>query len=534
MSDNDQNNPTFDAPEDAEGLNEQTGEIEDDATRQITGDALEEIRESASHDMAPEWLEKMRARKKEREGEEAEGDGADWSEPDAVQTEEEQAEYEPSGDPDTTEIERDATKAINRGELDTLMKEKAAEEAAAPDTPDDDATPGAGIVSKASKQSQDRPTREVEEEAQEAVQETSDDQSSGFSLPKPGSSSPSTDNRPTTEIEDAESEGKPEDDSLGDFSDEDLHAVVFGEGDDETSKDSETEEPSPDGDAPPQEDADPVESPGGLSITEEELEEPSELTDRDADTSGDELESGELDTSSDDQGELSAEEEPELSADVESELSAEEAPELSAEEEPEEPSVGDDESAPIDLEEAIDEELTDEEFADEETSIEPELSAESVDEEPKPPSGAEVEEQAASPADEQPPEDFPDYESGLKRPMLASLLLFATTLIWIVGGVLPMATSLDSPWETLTPAASMAGGIVSLILLFTSPSKWIEAILIAAMGIGIGSFALLTWTDVGTIDVSNYLGMAPIVGSGLAILGAVVTLIRSKDTVEEY
>ncbi|MGM0556659.1 MAG: hypothetical protein ACQEVA_09810 [Myxococcota bacterium] len=482
-----------DKSEDAGGLEETTGQIEDDATRQITGDALKQIRESASHDMAPEWLEKMRARK--QEAEEREDQDFDTPVPQATNSDgtPKTAQMDPDEvgsltegmgvptedsvpglrdappDSDTTEIERDATKAIDRGELDTLMKEREAEVGQEDsNVTSERPTPGAGVISKTSRTQSDRPTRDVDDDAAAAVEEVDREESSlsssSFSLPKPGGKSQQDpDTRP---LDDGLDE-----DSFGDFSDEDLHAVVFG--DDE---------------------ADETDAPQPRAPVDEQS--PSERV---------------------------AEESPALDF---SDISTEhEVAEPADEAQSEEPAASKEPPAREQIAPPHDE------------AAPPDVSVPDEAAEPPEPSASDEAAAAPSASDEDVeadfPEDFPDYDSEPTRPVIAATAGFFAALAWIVGGALSMFTSIPSPWESLVPPLALGAGIVTFLLVLVGPPKWVEASILALLGIGIGGFAFLQWSTLGSISVTDVLGMAPLVGAGLALIAAVVTLIRPSGHVEE-
>jgi hypothetical protein len=501
MTDNDTKRPpSDDKTEDPGGLEENTGKLEEDATRQITGDALEQIRESASQDMAPEWLENMRERK--REAEKREQEDFDTPVPDAIQadgtpataqmdpdevgsltegmgmpTEDSEPDLEDvSDDPDTTEIEKDATKAINRGELDTLMKEREAEVAREDSSASSKSpAPGAGVISKASRNVTDRPTREVEDDAAAAIAEVDEEQetASSFSLPKPNSKARTeADTRPVEDPDDGL-----DDDSLGDFSDEDLHAVVFG-GDEEE-----------------------------------------ETTSTDA---------GEA-SNDDAAGAPRVEESPALDF---SDISAEQGADEPLAGEPAQ-ADGDDDASPVDAEVEHAQDDSEEQSAEDNQKLSPPDPA-AEHEKSKEASGQADDIGMSDVADADLPDDFPAYGSEPKRPFIAAAAGFLAATAWMVGGALAMFTSMPSPWETLVPAASLGAGIVTFLLVLVGPPKWIEASILAAIGIGIGGFAFLQWSNLGGMDVTDYLGMAPLIGAGLALVAAVVTLIRPTGHVEDF
>ena len=462
-----------DHSEDAEGLQEKTGQIEDEATRQISGDALEQIRESAGHDMAPEWLAKVGKRKEESK--QRKDQDFDTPVPTAIN---------PDGTPQTDQMDpddigkltegmnlssddsepdlgneppdSDNTKAINRGELDTLMKEREAELG----QQDSNVTaerpaPGAGVMSRAKNTRSTRPNRDVNDDPAAAVEEADEETQgslSAFSLPKPDAKDAQDPN--TRSIDD---EGLDKD-SFGDFSDEDLHAVVFG--------DDEQHEP----DAP---------KPRAHQDEQTTPAPPAE-------------ESPALDFS-----DISTEDEVAQRAD---------------EEQPEETQAGEQIGTPLD--EAA---LPDVSGRDEETGT-PE------------PSGSEGEAEEVK-ADF--PEDFPDYDFEPKRPLIAAISGFFAALAWIVGGALAMFTSIASPWASLVPPIALGAGIVTFLLVLVGAPKWIEASILATLGIGIGGFAFIQWSHMGSVSVNDILGMAPLVGAGLALVAAIFTLIRRPGYVEE-
>jgi hypothetical protein len=536
MADDTQNDASVEEPStDGGGLDEITGQIEEDATKQISGDALEQIRESAGQDMAPEWLEKMRRRKRESEQREAEdfdtpvpdGDGGqpvpktEQMDPDDVGSltegmgladEPSPAIAEQSPDGDTTEIERDSTKAINRGELDTLMKEKEAElREQSADSASDASTPKAGVISKTSRAKSERQTRDVDDEAEAAVhevataeqhtteQETSKS-SSSFSLPRPSKKPQKTeDDPPTRPIDDGL-----DDDSFGDLTDDDMHAVVFG--------DEDADAPSPQRREQAQQEQ-----------AQQEQAQRQETRPRDeASKTGGAVESPSLDFS-----DIAAEQEQEDHTPVEQ---ADEPPSMD-----EEPSPVAAESDAPDLEEPPEVDAESGEPTFDEGATTPAQTKQAPREEPAraEPSDAPGDELSDDLAVE-PPDDFPDYETEPQRPVLAALAGFLAALVWVVGGVLAMFTSLSSPWQSLVPPMCLGGGVVAFLLVMIGPPKWIESSILAVLGIGIGGFAFVQWSGLGTIDITDYLGMAPLVGAGLAIFAAVATLVRPSGAIQEF
>lgn len=521
MSNDDKKKSPFDGPpEGTEGLDEPTGQVEDDATRQITGDALNEIRESASHDMAPEWLEKMRARKQKAEEEESQdfdtpvpGDESDTDSPQTTEMDTGDAGSLTEGldvdpehrDGDTTEIERDATKAINRGELDTLMKEKEREFAQEDsDATSERPTPRAGVISKTSRAKTERATRDVDDEAADLVEE--EDSSTGGTLPSPDQPSPATDSAPTRAMdEDALDEPEAlDEDSFGDFTDDDLHAVVFGDQDDEDAGQQAGEVTEDAANAEDQKEND-----------EWSLPKPESSTPKRADSSPS-LDFSDIAT---DESEVELAEEPALPTDGPSSLDVD-APEPDREgpldQAPQAPAPGDEiVSTDVAYDEDLDtiDDLTAPD--QEEVSDEPELRTDDEDA-----------------ADLEPPEDFPPYDAKPARPVLASITGFFAALLWVVGGGLGMFSSLPSPWQSTVPAMALGAGVVAFLLVIVGPPKKIEASVLAVLGIGIGGFAFVQWSNLGTVVWTDYLGIAPIVGAALAIIAAIATLFRPSGHVE--
>ncbi|QDG52327.1 hypothetical protein FIV42_16750 [Persicimonas caeni] len=100
------------------GLEEDTGAYEDNATRQVSADALKQIRESTENEAVPEWLAKVRERKEKG------GDAPASNEPQmggqASRPKNLLGDLNDSDD-DTAELENVATKAINRNSLSEAL-----------------------------------------------------------------------------------------------------------------------------------------------------------------------------------------------------------------------------------------------------------------------------------------------------------------------------------------------------------------------------------------------------------------------------